>query len=113
MIAYSYLWYDEARIVIEEGRKDRPCVIVVSTEMMSGETVVTVAPVTHAQPLNPSFAIGIPPATKRRLGLDADQSWIIADDLNRFLWPGVDLRSTRRGSGECAYGQAPGGSTSL
>lgn len=77
--------------------------------VVSGETVATVAPVTHAQPLNPSFAIEIPPATKQRLGLDADQSWIIADDLNRFLWPGVDLRSTRRGSGECAYGQAPRG----
>jgi hypothetical protein len=29
---------------------------------------------------------------KRHLGLDADASWIVLDEVNEFVWPGVDLR---------------------
>jgi len=33
---------------------------------------------------------------KRRLGLDAAASWIITRELNRFVWPGYDLRPVSR-----------------
>ena len=31
----------------------------------------------------------------------------MAADLNRFVWPGVDLRPTRRGGEDVAYGMLP------
>ncbi len=37
-------------------------------------------------------SIAIPPKVKRHLGLDADASWIVLDEVNEFVWPGVDLR---------------------
>lgn len=32
------------------------------------------------------------PATKRRLGLDDERSWIVLSESNRFAWPGPDIR---------------------
>ncbi len=107
VIGYSYLWRNEARRGLEEGRKDRTCVIVLSVQSRDGQTVVTVAPITHTPPDSPDLAIEIPAETKQRLGLDRDRSWIFAADLNRFVWPGVDLRPTRRGGHGYAYGLLP------
>lgn len=107
VVGYAYLWRDEALRGLEEGLKDRPCVIVLAVESQNGQTVVTVAPVTHSQPAHPESAVEIPLATKQRLGLDSQRSWIIAADLNRFVWPGVDLRPIKRGAATYAYGQLP------
>lgn len=107
VISYAYLWRDEALRGQEEGRKDRPCVIILAVEEGNGRTVVTVAPVTHAPPAHPESAIEIPAATKQRLGLDSARSWVIAADLNRFVWPGVDLRPIRRGAKTYSYGLLP------
>ncbi len=107
IIGYAYLWRDEALRGQEEGRKDRPCVIVLSVQTENDQTVVTVAPVTHTPPAHPESAIEIPAQTKKRLGLDTQRSWIIAADLNRFVWPGVDLRTVKRGSANYAYGELP------
>lgn len=92
VISYSYLWRDQALAGAIEGRKIRPCAIVLLLEDQDGDLITYVAPVTHSEPANPAFAIEIPLAVKRRLGLDDQRSWIIADDLNCFTWPGVDLR---------------------
>lgn len=110
VICYSYLWRDEAKAGLEEGRKDRPCVIVIASELVDGQTIVTVAPITHTPPSADELAhaIELPAATKVRLGLDDERSWAIASDLNQFVWPGVDLRPTRRGGEEVAYGFLPG-----
>jgi len=107
VIGYAYLWRDEALRGQEEARKDRPCVIVLFVRNDEGRTVVTVAPITHTPPAHPDSAIEIPAATKRRLGLDGQRSWIVAADLNRFLWPGADLRPIRRGARDYAYGLLP------
>ena len=107
VICYAYLWRDEALRGQEEGRKDRPCVIVLSVEEADGRKVVTVAPVTHAPPTHPESAVEIPAATKQRLGLDSERSWVVVADLNRFVWPGVDLRPIRRGSSTYSYGLLP------
>lgn len=107
VISYAYLWRDEALRGQEEGRKDRPCVIVLSVRTAEGKTIVTVAPVTHTPPNHPDSAIELPPDTKRRLGLDGERSWIVAADLNRFIWPGADLRPIRRGSRDYAFGLLP------
>lgn len=105
VIRYSYLWYNEAAAGAEEGRKDRPAVIVLALRRSGDETVVLVAPVTHSAPANADAAIEIPAATKQRLGLDDARSWIVADDLNQFVWPGPDVRATPDGS--FAYGELP------
>ena len=105
VIRYAYLWRDEALKGREEGRKDRPCVIVLAVQTVDGRSVVTVAPVTHTPPDRPEHAVEISSATKRRLGMDVDGSWIIASDLNRFVWPGPDLRPT--GPGRFAFGLLP------
>lgn len=109
VICYAYLWRDEARAGLEEGRKDRPCVIVVAAEDMGGQILVTVAPITHTPPSAKAVAnaIELPAATKARLGLDDIRSWAIASDLNQFIWPGVDLRPTVRGGDQVAYGFLP------
>jgi hypothetical protein len=107
VIGYAYLWRNEALQGREEGRKDRPCVIVLAVQTVEGKTVVTVAPITHSPPERLDLAVEIPPETKRRLGLDGERSWIVAADLNRFIWPGVDLRPTARDSGRYDYGPIP------
>lgn len=71
-----------------------------------GEDEVFIAPVTHTPPRGPEQAMEIPQATKKRLGLDSDQSWVITTEVNRFIWPGPDIRSVP-GGGE-AYGFLPG-----
>jgi len=107
VIGYAYLWRDEARRGQAEGRKDRPCVIVLSVQNKDDRSLVTVAPITHSVPASLDIAVEIPADTKRRLGLDSQRSWVIAADLNRFIWPGVDLRPITRGGSVYAYGLLP------
>lgn len=107
VICYAYLWYGEALAGQEEGAKDRPCAIVLASEEAEGETVVTVAPITHTPPGDPDAAVEIPLATKKRLGLDNARSWVIVNETNRFVWPGPDLRPISRNTNEFAYGFLP------
>ena len=92
VIRHAYLWWDEARAGREEGRKDRPCVIVHLRVNEYQELETYICPVTHTPPEVPEKAMEIPKATKARLGLDGERSWIITTDVNRFIWPGPDLR---------------------
>jgi hypothetical protein len=108
VIRYSYLWAEEHRRGQEEGVKDRPCAIVLMTADAQGEQWVTVLPVSHTPPANREFSVEIPAATKRRLGLDDERSWVVLSEANRFLWPGPDLRPARQGDARTvAYGQLP------
>jgi len=73
-----------------------------------GDTLVTVVPITHSQPKNADDGIEIPQETKKRLGLDQARSWIMISELNRFVWPGPDLRPISRDEPErFAYGVLP------
>ena len=92
VISYSYLWAAERDKGAEDGRKDRPSVIVVARQIIGSREVVTVVPITHTSPLDPSDAVEIPPALKAHLGLDGQPSWIVVTETNDFLWPGPDLR---------------------
>ena len=105
VIRYSYLWKREADLGQLEGQKDRPCVVVLCVEEVDGQRVVTVAPITHAAPQDPVRAIELTANTRRRLGLDGEKNWIMATELNSFVWPGPDLVPTS--SGEYAYGVLP------
>ncbi len=107
VVNYGYLWHYEHEAGQEEGRKDRPAVIVVFVERESDDaTVVTVLPVTHSAPSDPRHAVEIPAAVKRHLGLDDARSWIVVIEGNDFVWPGYDLR-TIPNTGRFDYGFLP------
>jgi mRNA-degrading endonuclease toxin of MazEF toxin-antitoxin module len=105
VIRHAYLWWNEARVGREEGLKDRPCVIVHSRQNEHRETEVYIAPITRTRPEAPERALQIPQATKARLHLDAQASWIITTEVNRFIWPGPDIRAVPGGA--AAYGLLP------
>lgn len=93
VLNYAYLWHDEHRAGREEGRKDRPSVIVLFTNRETdGAMIVTVLPITHAAPGDAKNAVEIPHAIKRHLGLDDTRSWIVIAEGNEFVWPGYDPR---------------------
>jgi hypothetical protein len=108
VISYSYLWRNEARTGLMEGRKSRPCAIVLVIQKDEGNgPQVTVAPITHSQPQDPSVALEIPSTVKRHLGLDGERSWVILDEFNVFTWPGFDLASVAGAKERCDYGFMP------
>jgi hypothetical protein len=96
VVSYAYLWNSEFEEGREEGVKDRPCALVLSSQNEGGNTIVAVVPVTHSPPERPEEAVEIPAAIKRHLGLDEASSWIVVSEINRFIWPGPDLRPVSR-----------------
>ncbi|HLZ82482.1 MAG TPA: hypothetical protein VKQ54_02875 [Caulobacteraceae bacterium] len=90
VLRYSFLWRHEAEQGREEGAKDRPVVVIVL--LADGEEVL-VAPITTRPPAHDQPAVEIPPRVRGHLGLDADRCWISVATLNRFVWPGPDLRA--------------------
>jgi hypothetical protein len=108
VIRYSYLWLREYREGREEGAKDRPCAVVLAQTDDDGDTHVTVLPITHTLPADPSKAVELPLATKERLGLDTERAWIVLSEGNEFRWPGPDLRPIPgRDRSTIAYGYLP------
>lgn len=110
VISYSFLWRAEAAEGRAEGRKDRPCAIVLALmpePAAPNAPRVWVVPVTHSPPSEPNGTLEVPAAIKRHLGLDADPSWIVLDELNTFVWPGFDLRTVPGSAGQYAYGHLP------
>lgn len=108
VICYEFLWSDEAASGETEGAKKRPTVIVIAAKNQSGRTVTVVAPITHSPPHDPALAVEIPPRVKQHLGLDDQRSWVIVDELNEFVWPGLDIYPIPGGRpGQFAYGFLP------
>lgn len=108
VIRYSYLWVEERARGREEGVKDRPCAVILVTTHKDDERVVTVLPISHAPPANPQLAVEIPAPVKQRLNLDDERSWVVLTEANRFIWPGPDLRPSRRGDpASVSYGLLP------
>lgn len=108
VISYSYLWSDEAAAGHVEGRKTRPCAIVMAVQR-DGERrpLVAVLPITHSPHPNPETAIEIPRRLADHLGLDDDRSWVVLEELNVFTWPGYDLRPVPGQAGKFHYGFLP------
>jgi hypothetical protein len=109
VIRYGYLWHSDYEQGREEGDKNRPCAIILTSIDEGGKTVVTVLPVTHSRPRNEQDAVEIPRVIKQRLGLDDDSSWIVVDEMNRFVWPGPDVRPVPAEPGRFDYGLLPPG----
>jgi hypothetical protein len=110
VIRYGFLWRDEKAKGVTEGAKDRPCAIIVAVRTVgNGDIDTIVAPITHSPPEDPAASIEIPRATCRSLGLDSGRHWLRLDELNRFAWPGFDLRPIPGASGRYEYGMLPPG----
>lgn len=108
VIRYAYLSQAEQQRGQREGIKERPCAVILVTTGEAGEPWVTVLPITHTPPADSALAVALPAAMKARLGLDAEPSWIILTEANRFVWPGPDLRPARGGDmTSVAYGLLP------
>jgi hypothetical protein len=108
VIRYAYLWRAEHQRGQEEGVIDRPCAIVLAPERGGDDTHVVVLPVTHSPPDRSADALEIPLAIKRHLKLDAERSWVVLSESNRFRWPGPDLlRVGDRDDSSVAYGFLP------
>jgi hypothetical protein len=92
VIRYAYLWTHEQALGREEARKDRPSAIVLAVQPDDGDTIVYVVPITSRPPARKTDVIELPPATCRRLNLPDKRCWIVLTEMNRFIWPGPDLR---------------------
>jgi len=66
--------------------------VVVARIERENDRLVLVAPVTHTPPERAVDGVEIPANVKKHLGLDRERSWIIVTELNRFIWPGPDVR---------------------
>jgi hypothetical protein len=66
--------------------------VVVAAAVRGERTQLLVAPITHSEPERAGDALEIPANVKRLLGLDRARSWIVLTELNRFIWPGPDVR---------------------
>lgn len=109
MISYAYLWRREQEAGRVEGVKNRPCAIVLVTEQAEAGKSVIVVPITHSPPADLDAAIEIPAATKKRMGLDSERSWVVISEVNRFRWPGPDLAPVPGTSDRFDYGFLPPG----
>lgn len=55
------------------------------------------------------MTVEMPPRVQAHLGIGEAPCWIIADEINRFTWPGPDIRPVRRGDQvSLRYGSIPG-----
>ena len=108
VIRYGFLWSHEHDRGLVEGSKDRPCAIVVATSRVpNGDVQTIVAPITHSPPNESVSSLEIPHQVCRSLGLDAGRHWLRFDELNRFIWPGYDLRARVDEPGRYEYGMLP------
>ena len=108
VIRYAYLWREDFKKGKEEGVKDRPCAVILVAQDVNGKDVVTVLPITHTAPHDPTKALEIPTAVKKRLGLDSHRSWVVLNEANQFVWPGPDLRPSISGNTDSvSYGVLP------
>ena len=108
VIPYAYLWRHEHNKGQEEGRKNRPAVIVLAAKNeKDGSIRVTVAPITHTPPKSDDQAIELPIRVKQALKLDDERSWVVLDEVNQFTWPGFDLRPVPGTKDRFSYGFIP------
>ncbi len=98
VINYGYLWARQAKDGMRElpggtveRIKFRPSLILAVKEE-NDKKVVYVSPITHTPPFYPEESLLMPAETKARLGLDGLNSWLMVSEVNKFEWPGTDIR---------------------
>lgn len=70
VVNYGYLWAAESMRGLENGLKDRPCVIVdIKTCPLGHMRCISVMPITHASQFNDLHSCPIPGKTQAAFGL--------------------------------------------
>jgi len=107
VIRHAFPWSHGKAAGKDEESKDRPAVIVLVIPPDADRgTLVGVVPVTHTRPADPEAGLELPDDVKLQLGLDKSPPCIGFDEINRFVWPGYDLRKVPR-TGADSYGLLP------
>ncbi len=75
-----------------QGNRVPRCASLVPVKDGDGEQEV-IAPFTPRQPQRPEDAIEILPATRQRLDVDSERSWIVITEADEFSRPGLRLRA--------------------
>jgi len=87
VIRFDFLWKEEERAGHSEGRKDRPCAIILATKPREdGVQDVVLCPITHSPPLEGESGVEIPAMLARHLKLDDERSWIKTHQVNTVEW---------------------------
>ena len=107
VIRYDFLWSHEREKGFDNGVKDRPCVVVTAiVRKADGATEVLLAPITHSPPEDGTAAIEVPAKVGKRLGLDEERSYIVADETNSVAWDDAGIVPAEPGQ-RWAYGRIP------
>ncbi|MEE8058292.1 MAG: type II toxin-antitoxin system PemK/MazF family toxin [Pseudomonadales bacterium] len=87
VIRYDFLWKEEEQAGHIEGKKDRPCAIILATKQNEDKTRdIILCPITHSPPKGHETAVEIPLKVSRHLKLDDDKSWIKTHQINTVKW---------------------------
>lgn len=99
IVLFDYLWAREAAQGDHEGRKDRPCAVVLAVAKAppDGAPWVVLAPITHSPPHGPDDAVALPQGARAGTGLDDLPSWIVVTEANYVAWSDPRLRPSRDG----------------
>ena len=80
---YYYLWHWQEKRGETDGRKSRPCCVVVVATNTKGQHVLFIAPITSKAPRKGRIGVPIPETEARRARLDTIMPlWIMVDELN-------------------------------
>lgn len=91
VINYGYLWARQEREGKKDGEKFRPSLIL-GVQEEQGRQMVYVSPITHTPPFYPEESLLVPNETGGRIGLDEKPKWLMLNEVNKFEWPGTDIR---------------------
>jgi hypothetical protein len=83
VLRYPYLWARQAGRGETEGRKTRPCAVILALRTDKGQTELRLCAVTTQPPQKGVQAVEVPEIEKRRAGLDGGVAlWVIVDEHN-------------------------------
>ena len=91
VLSYSYLWSHEAAGGGERAKGSSRVVVVLCIERQAGNLILVSVGHHTAPEMLPSRS-KIHLDVKKQLGLDRERSWVMLNELNRFIWPGPDIR---------------------
>jgi hypothetical protein len=110
VIRYDFLWKDDHDTGLVQGRKDRPCtVVLVSEPRDENAREVVVCAISHTPPDPDTPSVEIPYKVTQHLGLDDDRMWIKTDQVNVFRWEEgrLPFGVTPARKGEWSFGVMP------
>ena len=83
VLRYPYLWARQSDGGEVEGRKLRPCAVILALSTVQGYTELRLCAVTTQSPQSRTHAVAVPEIEKRRAGLDIEiPLWVIIDEHN-------------------------------